>query len=227
MNHEQIQVILVPAGAEYQAVLRALRQVPNSPQVMAIPAGPAAVRAFFTQQRIEQLASAGVLLVGLGGSLSSKHRVGQGLMLKDLWDPAEDGGCHYACDRDLTEALAARLALEVGVGVTCDRVITTTRDKQQLRERYGADVVDMEGAALLQALPSHRLAMLRVISDGCDHDLPDIAGAIGLDGSLQRVSLAWKLLKRPVSAWCFIQGAITGLRSLERLMVELFRPYDC
>jgi multidrug efflux pump subunit AcrB len=34
-----IQVILVPAGAEYQAVMRGLKAVPDAPSVIAIPAG--------------------------------------------------------------------------------------------------------------------------------------------------------------------------------------------
>ncbi len=219
-----IQVILVPAGAEYQAVMRGLKAVPHAPPVVAVPAGPAAFRAFLESWAgRSRFANQAILLIGLGGSLSPQHSVGDGLLLEQVWDAAEGGGAKgYQCDRTLTGELAQRLGVPVGTGVMCDRVITTVTEKRQLGDRYQADVVDMESAVLLEALPQAKVAILRVISDDCSHDLPDIAGAIGPDGSLHADLLARSFLKRPIAALKFISGSLQAVKTLEQLTLTLF-----
>lgn len=220
-----IQVILVPAGAEYQAVMRGLKGVLGAPPAIAIPAGPAAFRAFLaTWADGPRFADQGILLMGLGGSLSPRHSVGDSILLGQVWDEA--GGDELQarqCDRDLTEELAQRLGAPVGRGVMCDRVITTVAKKRQMGDRYQADVVDMESAVLLEALPEAKVAILRVISDDCGHDLPDISAAIGPDGKLRADTLARSFLRRPVAALNFISGSLQALKSLEQLALTLFK----
>lgn len=105
----------------------------------------------------------------------------------------------------------------------CDRVITTVAEKKRLSDRYQADVVDMESAVLLDAMPQTRIAVLRVISDDCSHDLPDMSGAIGPDGSLRAGTLAQSFLKRPVAALKFISSSLQGLKVLEQSTFALFK----
>ncbi|MBW4484843.1 MAG: hypothetical protein KME14_20090 [Tildeniella torsiva UHER 1998/13D] len=212
------QVILVPAGAEYQAVMRGLRAVSHAPPVVAVPAGPAAFRAFLESWADRsRFANRGILLMGLGGSLSPGHSVGDGLLLEQVWDAAgKDGSKGYSCDRTLTQALAQRLKIPIETGVTCDRVITTVTEKRRLGDRYQAAVVDMESAVLLAAMPQAKVAILRVISDDCSEDLPDIAAAIGPDGSLRPVVLTLSFLKNPMAAATFIRGSLRGLKALEQ-----------
>ncbi|MGB3311379.1 MAG: hypothetical protein WBG32_14255 [Nodosilinea sp.] len=218
-----IQVILVPAGAEYQAVMRGLKGVPEAPLAIAVPAGPAAFRAFLESwEGCSRFADREILLMGLGGSLSPKHSVGNSILLERVWN--EDRSQGRQCDRALTDELAQRLKLPVGAGVMCDRVITTVAEKRRLGDRYQADVVDMESAVLLDALPQARVAILRVISDDCGHDLPDISAAIGPDGSLRANTLARSFLKRPIAALNFISGSLQGLKTLEQLTLVLFKP---
>ena len=126
------------------------------------------------------------------------------------------------CDRALTAQLAERLGIATGIGVTCDRVITTAAEKKRLGDRYSASVVDMEGAVLLKALPDRAIAILRVISDDCREDLPDIAGAIAADGSLRPMTLALSFAKRPLLAIRFIKGSLKGLKALENMAFALF-----
>jgi hypothetical protein len=220
-----IQVILVPAGAEYQAVMRGLKAVPHAPPVVAVPAGPAAFRAFLeTWEDRSRFEDQGILLIGLGGSLSPQHSVGDGLLLEQVWDAsAGDGAKGYPCDRTLTDELAQRLGVSVERGVTCDRVITTVAEKGRLGNRYQAAVVDMESAVLLEAMPQAKVAILRVISDDCSHDLPDISGAIGPDGKLRADTLARSFLKRPVAALKFISGSLQALKTLEQITLVLFQ----
>lgn len=179
----EIQVILVPAGAEYRTVSRALKQTRNAPQIISIPAGPQAVQTFLSDDKNRAiLKSGGVLLMGLGGSLSPKYGIGDGVLIEVVWDgmKANELEC-YGCDRPLTRKLSQRLSqVALGTGVTCDRVITTAAEKQQLRDRFGAVVVDMESVPLLKASSHCKIAILRVISDDCHHDLPDISNAVGL-----------------------------------------------
>lgn len=219
-----IQVILVPAGAECQAVVRGLKTVPQAPPVVAIPAGPAAFRAFLeTWEDRSRFQDQEILLIGLGGSLSPQHSVGDGILLEQVWDAAGGYGAKgYQCDRALTDELAQRLRVPVETGVTCDRVITTVKEKRRLGDRYQADVVDMESAVLLATLPQTKVAILRVISDDCSHDLPDISGAIAPDGKLRADTLARSFLKRPVAALKFISGSLQALKSLEQITLTLF-----
>ncbi|MEO1347705.1 MAG: hypothetical protein AAFW84_02730 [Cyanobacteria bacterium J06635_15] len=220
-----IQVILVPAGAEYRAVSRALKQTKNGPQIIPIPAGPQAVQTFLAEAKNRAiLKSGGVLLMGLGGSLSPQYDIGDGVLIEGVWDGMKANELEACgCDRPLTHWLSRRLAASVklGNGVTCDRVITTAAEKQQLRDRYGAAVVDMESVPLLRASPYCKIAILRVISDDCHHDLPEISNAIGPDGSIKPILLALNFLKRPLAAMWLIRGSLKGLKALEKMTVTV------
>lgn len=220
-----IQVMLVPAGSEYQAVMRGLKGVAEAPRVIPVSAGPRAFEAFLaTWADGPRVSNQDILLIGLGGSLSPQHRVGDAVWLGSVWsDVVGDGARHWQSDRALTHTLAQRIKAPIGTGVTCDRVITTVAEKQRLGDRYKADVVDMESAVLLEAIPQARIAILRVISDDCSHDLPDISRAIGPDGSLRPDILARSFLKRPIAALNFISGSLQGLKTLEQVTLTLFK----
>ncbi|MEL6814968.1 MAG: hypothetical protein AAFP03_09160 [Cyanobacteria bacterium J06598_3] len=220
-----IQYILVPAGAEHWAVKRGLRQVKNAPQLVAVPAGPQGLRTFLeTGADRHRLQAGGVLLMGLGGGLLPKHNVGDVVVLERVWNGFE-GDEVFECDPELvgqiTERLAGDSRISTGVGVTCDRVITTVQEKKVLRDRYSADVVDMESVVLIKALSSGasngQTVILRVISDNAQHDLPYISEVISSEGTLQIGPLALMLLKRPLAALRFVQGALTGLKVLESI----------
>ncbi|MGB7088236.1 MAG: phosphorylase [Phormidesmis sp.] len=216
-----IQIVLAPAGAEYKAVKRALKRVKAAPQLVAIPAGPQGVKQFLEAQK-EQLSGKRILLMGLGGSLSPKYAVGDGVAIAHIWNGfgIEE---KFECDRTLTTQISQQLGIAIGDGVTCDRVITTAVEKKRLGDRYSADVVDMEGAVLVSELPEAAVAILRVVSDDCGGDLPDISGAIAEDGSLQPIQIALSFIKNPLSAIRFIRGSLEGLKALEDLTFNLFQ----
>ena len=215
-----IRVILVPAGAEYQAVQRAMKQVQAGPQVVAIPAGPQGVTRFL-QTWEEQDLLGGVLLMGLGGSLSPELDVGDAVLIEKVFEAGSSQV--YECDHTLTAQISEQLGIVIGVGVSCDRVITTAVEKHQLHKHYGAEVVDMEGAALLKGLPNGKIVILRVISDNCHHDLPDISNAIGPDGSIKPIYLALSFLRRPMAALRLIRGSLKGLKCMESIIHNFCR----
>lgn len=209
-------IIIVPAGAESRAVKRAVKNRPTAPRLLEIPAGPQAVEAWLHNWREPQLFQhQQVLVVGLAGGLSPDLPVGDGVLIERCFEASSCQG--YECDRAFTQHLSQQLDLSTGTGVTCDRVITTVAEKRRLGDRYQADIVDMESAVFLKALPTATIAILRVISDDCDYDLPDIGDAIRPDGTVNPLILTTGFLRNPIAALKFIRNSLRGLKSLEHL----------
>ena len=81
----------------------------------------------------------------------------------------------------------------------------------------------MEGFAALEVLKSAgvAVAMVRVISDDCYHDLPDIEGAITSEGNIEPLPLAIAFLRQPLAAVRLIRGSLQALKILEQVTTEL------
>ncbi len=216
-----IDTILVARGAEYQAVCRGLNRVAGGkPSVVAIPVGTKPLGRF-----LRQLPSIGdrVLVMGLCGSLLPGYQVGEIVLYEDCIYP-EASALTQPCDRSLTARLEKKLPKKSFVrGLTSDRVIWSATEKQKLG-LLGADVVDMEGFAALEFLTQAgaSVAMLRVISDDCHHNLPDLTSAFSDDGILQPLPLAIAMFKQPLAATRLIRGSLQGLKVLEQVTTLLF-----
>ena len=229
--------ILVPKGAEYGAVCRGLRRIDRPPAVVAIPAGPKSASRFLQQWLCNQSADRtphAVLLMGLCGSLTARLTVADavlyemcravsGVSIASLTPETNDLA---VCDPELTDWIDQRLQGQVErvKGASCDRVICTATEKQQLGQQSGADVVDMEGFAALTDLRQAGIpgTMLRVISDGCDRNLPNLNLALDADGNLKPQTLALAMLQQPGPALQLIQGSLQGLAKLQTLTYQLF-----
>jgi hypothetical protein len=228
----RIDVLLVPQGAEYAAVCRGLQRCSGPlPQVQALPVGPLAVSRYL-QNWVPRTTESGspkrVLLMGLCGSLNENLRVGQSALYRSC---SLNGGTE-AQMFDVELATALYRALEPQIqwvhGLTSDRIICSAQEKQHLAQATGADAVDMEGYAVLQALTpmGTAVAMLRVVSDDCYHDLPDLNLAIDTTGTLQPLPLAVGMLRQPIAAIRLIQGSLQGLQQLEKLTYRLFVSHN-
>ncbi|TAF06975.1 MAG: phosphorylase [Nostocales cyanobacterium] len=214
-----IQTILVPQGAEYQAVCRGLSRFPGSQsKVIAVPLGMQALRQFLKKncQHLNQL-NQQVLLMGLCGSLNERYSIGDIVLYQD---------CIYQgklqkCDSILNKSIHKQLGDKVSFvkGVTSDRVISLAEEKRNLHQQFGADVVDMEGFATLEFFQrlGVSVAILRVVSDDSLHDIPDLTSVITADGSLPPLPLAWKLIRQPLAAIRLIRGSLQGLKVLETI----------
>ena len=176
----QFSVILVPQGAEYQAVCRGLSRVSaGRPIVQAIPVGVQPVVTFLNQLPPEFFRpQSSVLVLGLCGSLTPALAVGDVVLYHQ---------CLSLTDPNLSPAtsldsgnLDGGVPLHPVVALTSDRVLWAAAEKVRLGQRYGAEVVDMEGSAILEALGQRRVAVttVRVVSDDCHHDLPDLTQAV-------------------------------------------------
>lgn len=230
-KRRSIDLILVPQGAEYQAVMRGLKPSLesgetrlNQPTVVAIPAGVAPVQQFLQMPPYPTLLQQkSILVLGLCGSLRSQLEIGQAVLYQSCRNALQQYDLS-AWLGDLTSDLTLVQA------ITTDRVIHRVADKQELAQTYDVDVVDMEGTAILQALgnTTATTTMIRVVSDTMSHDLPDLSRVFDTAGNLQPGALAIALLRHPIAALHLIRGSMIGLQQLEalvaRLVAEGFEP---
>jgi hypothetical protein len=210
--------ILVPQGAEFQAVKRGLGQSPAA-SLRAIPVGIQPVTDWLRrwQDTVEFNDEAGssFLVMGLCGSLTPDLSVGSAVLYESCMDLAQ---VELPC---AVHPRLAHLALPKVRGLSADRVIWSAAEKHQIAN--GAAVVDMEGIAVLRfcqplGIP---VTMLRVVSDGATEDLPKLTGAIDAAGNLQPLPLALGLLREPIAALRLIRGALRGLQVLQSTAGEI------
>ncbi|MDY7016151.1 MAG: phosphorylase [Cyanobacteriota bacterium] len=220
----QFDAILVPRGAEYRAVRRGLKRLPPTPPIWAIPIGTRATQQYL-QEAIATMPVSRVLLVGLCGSLQSHQGVGD-LVLYDTCLYSDASGVRQlSCDPQLTAMLAERWGQQAARvrGLTRDSLVVSAAQKRQLGQVYGADVVDMEGFAVLESLNAigAAVAIVRVVSDDDRFDLPDLSAAIAVEGRLKPLPLTLKLLGQPRAAARLIRGSLKGLNVLQALGASL------
>ena len=219
-NFLPITTILVPQGAEYKAVCRGLSGVTGSiPTVVAIPVGMKPLLKYLQQGQF--LAPSRVLIMGICGSLSDRYTVGDIVLYQDCVYQ----GKRLECDRTFTAQLHSELSEKASLvkSMTSDRVIWSAAEKRRLGE-MPADVVDMEGFTALEFFNGAgvTVAMLRVVSDDCQHDIPDLTPAINSDGSLNPLPLAMGMLRQPLAATRLIRGSLTALKVLKQVTNRLF-----
>ena len=219
-NFLPITTILVPQGAEYKAVCRGLSGVTGSiPTVVAIPVGMKPLLKYLQQGQF--LAPSRVLIMGICGSLSDRYTVGDIVLYQDCVYQ----GKRLECDRTFTAQLHSALSEKASLvkSLTSDRVIWSAAEKRRLG-KMPADVVDMEGFTALEFFNAAgvTVAMLRVVSDDCQHDIPDLTPAINSDGSLNPLPLAMGMLRQPLAATRLIRGSLTALKVLKQVTNRLF-----
>ncbi|MEH2433542.1 MAG: phosphorylase [Nostoc sp.] len=230
-NFLPINTILVPQGAEYKAVCRGLSGVAGSiPTVVAIPVGMKPLLKYLEQGKFLAPKSR-VLIMGICGSLSDRYTVGDIVLYEDCVYQ----GKRLECDRTFTAQLHSALSTDVinrvsspsppnlVKSLTSDRLIWSAVEKRRLGE-MAADVVDMEGFTALEFFNAAgvTVAMLRVVSDDCQHDIPDLTPAINSDGSLNPLPLAMGMLRQPFAATRLIRGSLTALKVLKQVTNRLF-----
>jgi hypothetical protein len=232
MQNHSIEIILVPQGAEHKSVCRGLRGLAApTPLVIPIPVGVLPLT-----KQLKRLQQAGhfsnhpppkVLLMGLCGSLTPRHNIGDVVLYQScvMLSKASTSGVQN-CDRELTSWVHHVLQERVCrvKALTSDRLIYSAKEKHDLGQLYGADVVDMEGFAALELLTQAgvAVAMLRVISDDCHHNIPNLTSALSADGSVQPLPLAIAMLRQPIAARSLILGAMQGLQVLQDVTTSLF-----
>ena len=160
--------------------------------------------------------------MGLCGSLTAKLRVGDRVLYQSCRDVS---GTVWDYDPTLTAQIQQSLQEDIPLvrAFTSDRILSSAHEKQQLGQVYQADVVDMEGSAIMTILAEVGVpvAMLRVVSDDTDHDLPDLSAAISPEGKIRSLPLAIGMIRQPIAALRLIRGSLKGLQALEAIAARL------
>jgi nucleoside phosphorylase len=225
-----VDVIFVPNGAEYRAVEQGLKQTNRGVQLVSIPMGIEAVAKYYQQLKNKswQQSVNRVLIMGLCGSLSPQHQVGDVVLYQNCQYATKNMSENpkiYPTDVNLTNLIASRLKTKISLvqAITCDRIMCNREEKLALGRSDRAGVVDMEGIAMLEALPESSVAILRVVSDDCRHNLPDLNRAFDRDrGIMRTLPLTLAMIAQPQAAIKLIQGATIGLKVLQQVTKELF-----
>ncbi|NEP52913.1 MAG: phosphorylase [Moorea sp. SIO3C2] len=230
-----VTIILVPQGAEYQAICRGINQITGGPlpRIISIPIGAEPVTQYLetwleTTTNLPQHSLPKILLMGLCGSLSPNYSVGDIVVYNDCVaiDRNQDRPQPLVqqCCSQLTSLVQQQLGKANLVrGLSSDRIIWSSLEKRELGQSYQADVVDMEGFASLSVLnpKGFAVAMVRVISDDSYYNIPDLTPAISADGSLKPLPLAMGMLKQPIAATRLIRGSLRGLKVLQQVSIRL------
>lgn len=219
----------MPQGWEYRVVCKGLRRVSfGKPKILQIPIGARSFSSFLEKCSLNSSdRPQKILLMGLCGSLSPQYRVGDAVIYQECL--SVEARSAFECSCELTDWLKEVFEQRIKTvrGLTSDRLINLALEKQRLRQLYAADVVDMEGFTLIKTLQSiflestPEIAILRVVSDDCDRDIPSLERAIDANGSLQALPLAISFIQQPIAATRLIKGSLTGLKALEQLASEL------
>ncbi len=214
-------VVIVPTGAEARAVRRALARAGSTAHVATTGIGPLAAELsahdVLSGRRPER-----VVVVGLCGLLTPAFRVGDALVYREIVTPDE----RFAFDRELSGIVADRVTgAQSGIrAFASDDIVTRSIDKVTLGERYTAQAVDMETAAVARTLQPAGIAVaaLRLGSDGVADDLPALDRALDASGGMDGLALALAMLRHPVAGARLARNATRALASLERAVFALF-----
>jgi hypothetical protein len=197
--------LLVPRGSEERAVRRA---APNA-RIVSIRAGVAAGR------HLPEHLDGPLILLGLCGALGLLA-VGTVVVCESVTD---DVGMVVLGKIPALKAQRVR-------AVTAPNIVTQASAKRALAYRSGADVVEMEGTHVARALARRGFscAMVRVVSDGSDTDLPPLEGAFDGDGNIRPAAVAIALASDPIAAARFVSDVRRALRSLGEVARTLAGP---
>jgi Phosphorylase superfamily len=222
--NRSLQAILVPQGAEYRAVCQGLRDASVPLPVLPLPVGSLPLNRQLESWKQDKTCKdlvPQVLLMGLCGSLSSDYAIGDLVLYQSCTTQSKET---YPCASPWIESLRSLQSAHRVQALTTDRIISTALEKRHLGQTYAAQVVDMEGAIVLQSLMpiGISVAMLRVVSDDCDRNIPNLNGALKPDGSLDAFALALGFCKEPIAAAHLIRGSLRGLKTLQSITTALF-----
>ncbi|MCC0176753.1 phosphorylase [Waterburya agarophytonicola K14] len=216
-----IDTIVVPQGAEYQAVCRGLKKANcDRLKVLPIPIGTKKIEQTLADYSWELIKAQNILIMGLCGSLSPKYSVGDLVLYQSCCNL---DGAEINLHKELTTKIQQRRSIDLVTGLTSDRLICRAREKLQLSKTYLASVLDMEGYDYMKKFQQRNInvAMLRVVSDDLTGDIPDLSQAIDEEGNLKTLSMAIAFFKQPLAATRLIKGSLKGLKILEQITYQL------
>ena len=214
-----INTIVVPQGAEYQAVCRGLHQAKARVRVIPIPIGTKNVERVLASCSLSS--DRKILITGLGGSFCDLYSVGDRVVVSSCYNLNRD---RLNLESELTTLIQNKLSVDTVAGLTSDRLIFQAEEKLKFAQIYPVSVVDMEGYSYISKLQDRGIsvAMLRVVSDDLRGDIPDLSRAINNEGKLETLPLASAFIQQPIAAIRLIKGSLTALKVLRQAIAKLY-----
>ncbi len=156
-----------------------------------------------TRSVLEHVSPRVVLSIGTSGGLNRDLRVGDVVLCDRVdWASQPPTGAPTGTVRADGQLIAiareagreAPLSVRIGGSVTVDEVAWGPEEKRRLRDWGGHDIVEMESYWVGRAAAAFDLPFLavRVVTDDADATIPDVAGLMNDDGTMnQQVLLAY------------------------------------
>ncbi len=169
-----------------------------------------------------------VIVAGFAGGLNPGLKSGDTVIYDLCYEENNDRALSIACDTNLAKLIFETLQKSnpksiTGTGVTVSRLVTGAREKIALGIRYNALAADMESYPVIAVCAEAHVpaAVLRIISDGADADLPDFNTAIDSDGRINNWKMAATILRTPLSSMRFFRNLSPALSSFKECMKAL------
>jgi len=126
-----------------------------------------------------------VLSAGLVGAVTARLKVGDVVHAREVIDA--DSGAHFA-------------TADGGDGVLITvSSVSGPAEKRSLAQRWHADVLDMEAAAVARSAEARgkQFTVLKAVSDEVDFEFPAMQRFVDPDGSFSEIRFAWYAALRP------------------------------
>ncbi|MBL8189354.1 MAG: hypothetical protein JNK38_15200 [Acidobacteria bacterium] len=181
-----------------------------------------------------------LIVVGLAGALDPRLKTGDAIVYDHCLDargaieeltppdlPIQHPHSQAELVRTLLDAVRETpLTCVYGSGITVNRVVINAQDKLWLGQQHQAVAVDMESFDVVQVASKCGVpaAVVRVISDEAEHDLPDFNTSADPDGTINPRRLAAAMLQRPVASARFLRNlkpVLTALRNVLEVVVRV------
>ena len=218
-----IDVVIVPQGAEFKVVQKALAKSPNPPpKIIKIPIGTTNISQTLEQQNFWQVQPKTVLMLGLCGSLTTSHKPGKAILYEtSRLDSHRD---LLSTSSQPNKFIQSKIKPVLASGITQDNIVTSIKVKQQLAKDFAVEVVDMESYGYLQLLQQNKIqvSILRIISDDLSFDLPNLENTIDDYGSIKPLKMTVAMLKQPIKSTRFIKNSLYALNQLEAITKRIF-----
>jgi|SRR5215475_6616840 len=166
-----------------------------------------------------------LMVVGFAGGLNPSLKSGDAIIYDICHQANIDLIPSIACDTYLSKLIfdilqKSMLKSILGSGVTVDRIVTGAREKIALGIEYNALAADMESYRLIAVCAEARLpaAVLRIISDDVEANLPDFNNAIQSDGRINNWRMATTIIRTPLASMRFFRKLSPAISSFRECM---------
>ncbi|MGC8627603.1 MAG: 4-hydroxy-3-methylbut-2-enyl diphosphate reductase [Acidimicrobiales bacterium] len=199
-------LVLAPLRVEAWALGPGRYAVTGGAKLEIQRTGMGLVKAASAAKRLSERSEPGsspvaVALCGLGGDLTGRHQPGDIVVAELVMDANGNELARLRSASVLANALRQLGLRARTTGVVSTDHIVTGYERAQLAQ-LGAEVVDMESSAVVNARWGVPVAVLRAISDAPGHELFSAAGTLGVCKALRSLRAA----REALAAWAKAVG---------------------